>query len=324
MISSAVGFQAVSRWHPEGPLYWLVRPRRTLRALSHGPVAVAFDAALPPSMTRWTLAPQGSGRRVVVTFHAAAEARRLLIRWRLMADVIHGLAREDLSFSFHDVLIDLGDGVAADAPPEVLAFARRPGSRARLIPNPYLLRPRPWLPPALPWGCKTDVVYFRGASTGATDYEANARVALCRVARSIPRADCRLSRIKQVDRHFALRLEEDGLVGWRLPATLMNRHRFLIDADGNSSSWDRYMLIAGFGGVPIRFETEWEESWHHLLVDGVNCVAADRHTLPEVVERLRARDREARGIAAAAGRTAAEHLSPRALRQRLAQVLSTT
>jgi hypothetical protein len=173
------------------------------------------------------------------------------------------------------VLIDLSDGVDTDAPPNLLAFARRPGSRARLIPNPYLLRPRPWLGPALPWAMKRDSVYFRGASTGSTDYDANARVALCRVAKTMPRADCRVSRIKQVDAHFAARLEEEGLVGWRLPIWAMNRHRFLVEADGNSSSWDRYMLIGSFGGVPIRFECEWEECWHGLLVDGVNCVTAD-------------------------------------------------
>jgi hypothetical protein len=176
--------------------------------------------------------------------------------------------------------------------------------------------------PALPWAWKTDTVYFRGASTGAIDYDANARVALCRVAKTIPRGDCRVSRIKQVDRGFVAHLEADGLVGWRLPIHVMNGHRFLVEADGNSSSWDRYMLIGSFGSVPIRFECEWEECWHDLLVDGVNCVTADRNTLPDVIERLRSRPGEAVTIARAAMHAVANSLSATRLRHRLATTLA--
>lgn len=321
MIASAVTPSAVSRWHPEGPLYWARRPIRSLKALSHGPAAIHFDAALPPSVTRWTFGHAIHDGRVVIAFHSPAEVSRLLIRWRLLADMIRDLGRRDRALEFRNVLIDLGDGVGTDAPPNLLAFARRPGSHARLVPNPYLLRPRPWLMPALPWACKTDTVYFRGASTGDGDFEANTRVALCRAAKTIPRADCRLSRIKQVDRQFLGRLREERLSGWRLPIAEMNRHRFLVEADGNSSSWDRYMLIGSFGGVPIRFETAWEECWHERLVDGVNCVVTDRHSLAATVARLRANPDAALEIAAAARRTVGEHLSRRALLGHLANAL---
>jgi hypothetical protein len=314
--------EAVSRWHPEGIGFWLTRPRRTLRAIAHAPAAIRFDTSLPPSVTRWTFSHAAHDGRVVVTFHDPEAVSRLLIRWRLLTDIIRHIARSDRGLFFRDVLIDLGDGVDTDAAPNLLAFARRPGSQARLIPNPYLLRPRPWLGPALPWILKRDSVYFRGASTGAIEYDGNTRVALCRVAKTIPRADCRVSRIKQVDERFAARLEQEGLVGWRMPAWAMNGHRFLVEADGNSSSWDRYMLIGSFGGVPIRFECEWEECWHGLLVDGVNCVVADRHTLPEVVDRLRSRPREAMTIAYAASSTVAESLGLKRLRRQLAAVLA--
>jgi hypothetical protein len=284
-----------------------------MRALGHGPAAISFDASLPPCITRWAFSHAAHGGRVVVTFRDPEAVSRLLIRWRLLADVIAHLAGSDRGLSFRDVLIDLGDGVGVDAPPNLHAFARRPGSQARLIPNPYLLRPRPWLIPALPWRCKTDTVYFRGSSTGSHDYDANARVTLCRVATAIPRSDCKVSRIKQVDGAFIARLEEDGFVGWRLPISEMNRHRFLVEVDGNTSSWDRYMLIGSFGGVPIRFECAWEECWHDLLIDGVNCVTADRHSLTDLIERLRSRPTEAMAIARNAARTVSEHLSPSAL-----------
>jgi glycosyltransferase involved in cell wall biosynthesis len=94
-----------------------------------------------------------------------------------------------------------------------------------------------------------------------------------------------------------------------------------VDADGNSSSWDRYLLIGHYGGVPIRFENLWQECWHSLLVDGENCVVADRHSLAAAVERLRANPDTARRIAANAGRTAAEQLSRPALLGRLAATL---
>jgi hypothetical protein len=314
--------QAVSRWHPEETAFWLTRPRRTLRALGHAPAAVQFDASLPPSITRWTFSHGAHDGRVVVAFHGPEAVSRLLIRWRLLADIIRHIARSDRGLFFRDALIDLGDGVGVDAPPNLHAFARRPGSQARLIPNPYLLRPRPWLGPALPWRLKTDTVYFRGASTGAIDYEANARVALCRVAKTIARANCRVSRIKQVDGHFAAQLEQEGLVGWRMPIWNMNGHRFLVEADGNSSSWDRYMLIGSFGGVPIRFECEWEECWHHLLVDGVNCVAADRHSLVDVVGQLRSQPDKPFAVAQAATRTVAESLGTMGLQRQLAATLA--
>jgi hypothetical protein len=153
-------------------------------------------------------------------------------------------------------------------------------------------------------------------------YEENSRVVLCQVAKTIPRSDCRISRMKQVDASFAARLSRDGLIGWRHPAWWLNWHRFLADVDGNVSSWDRYLLIGLFGGVPIRFETSWEECWHDLLADGENCVVADRHTLVAVVQRLRSQPEEARRIAENTKTLVESRLSRAALRLRLRQTLA--
>ena len=323
MNQSASEFVPVSRWHPESPAFWASRPRRAFRALSHGSVGIRFAEQPGPAVTTWTFDRRRHGDRVNIAFASPGQAKQFMIRWRILADAIHAIGREDPTFCCHDVRIDLGDSIAPDAPADVLAFARLPGSRARLIPNPYLLRPRPWLPPARAWERKSDTLYFRGSSTGSADYDANARVALCRVAQTIPRADCRLSRLKQVDPSFTRRLKADGLNGRRhLPACL-NRHRLLVEVDGNASSWDRYMLIGTLGGVPIRFETVWQECWHDLLEDGVNCVVADRRTLPGIVERLRASPDEARRIAVAASHTVAHELSLEALHRRLAATLAT-
>ena len=211
-----------------------------------------------------------------------------------------------------------GPGGPADA----FAFARQPGSSVRLIPNIYLLRPRGSLPTPIPWEQKTDTLYFRGTSTGSASYEENARVVLCRVAKEIPGSDCRISRMKQVDSGFAQQLADDGLLGSRHPPQRLNQHRFLADVDGNTSSWDRYLLIGSFGGVPIRFETSWEECWHDQLIDGDNCVVANRQTLPAVMERLRSRPEESRRIAENAARLVESSLSRASLRKRLRETLS--
>jgi hypothetical protein len=320
-------FIPISRWHPEGVLHWLTRPHQAQFVLGRGPVAVrcAADGSPPAELatvTTWSFDRSAAGDVVRIEFASPADMKRFAMRWRILADAIHRIGRDDPAFAFHGVRIALGDGARAGAPPDVLAFARLPGAAVRLIPNPYLLRRRGRLPAARSWERKTDTLYFRGSSTGVADYHANTRVALCRAASRIPRSDCRVSRLKQVEPAFAARLRSDGLIGGRHPPTALNRHRFLVEADGNCSSWDRYLLIGSFGGVPIRFETAWEECWHDLLVDGRNCLVADRHTLSAAIERLRADDRLARRIAARASDLVAEHLSPRALDRRLAGSLA--
>lgn len=320
MIATAEGYEAVSRWHPHGLSFWLTHPVRAVRARGHVPVAVRFAPQPRPSVTTWSVEPGAAGG-VRIEFDSPAQARAFMIRWRILADSLDEIHRGDLTFRCAAVQIDLGDGVGPDVGEEIVAFARLPGSRARLIPNPYLLRGRRWLAQPRPWERKSDTLYFRGSSTGSHDFAANARVALCRAALAIPEADCRLSRIKQVDREFARRLVAEGLVGRRHLLAWLDHHRYVVDADGNSSSWDRYRLIGYYGGVPIRFENLWQECWHEQLVDGVNCIVADRHSLAAVVERLRAKPTTARTIAAAARRTVGEHLSRAALLGRLASTL---
>lgn len=319
-------FVPIAPWRPEGLGHWLMRPHRTLYVLGRGPVAVrcAADGGPPPhlaTVTTWSFDRSAAGDVVRIEFGSPAQMQRFAARWRILADAIHRIGRDHPTFAFRDVRISLGDGARADTPAGTLAFARLPGMPVPLIPNPYLLR-QSRLPGAIPWDRKRDTLYFRGTSTGSADYDANARVALCRASRSIPRADCRLSRLRQVDAAFGERLRADGLVGGREPPSRLNRHRFLVEADGNCSSWDRYLLIGSFGGLPIRFETVWEECWHDLLEDGANCVVADRHTLAAAVDRLRADDPHARRIAAAATRLVAEHFAPPALDRRFARALS--
>jgi len=322
MIASASQYQPISRWYPDGFIYPFRNLKRLARTLTHAPVAVDFDSSLPASVTRWTFSPPANAGRVAIQFRCESDARQWTYRWRLLAGIIHRTGNADHRIRFVEKLIDLGDGCTPDAPSDLFAFARPRGSRASLIPNPYLLQPQAWLPAALPWERKTETVYFRGVSTGAHEYDRNIRIVLCRTAKSIPGADCRISQMVQVDESFKSRLVEDQLLGGKKPLWEMNRHRYLIDVDGNASSWDRYKFIGLFGGVPIRFESDWEEWWHGFLVDGENYITADRRSLPAVVEQLRSRPRDAYAIAMAAQRVTKTHLMPESARRTLANTLS--
>lgn len=318
-----IGFRPMAPWLAADWPKLAVRPREALRAAFGGPLAVRFGGVEgPATVTSWTFDRDRHGESVCIAFHSPDQLLRFSTRWRELAAAIHESGREDASFGFRDAKIDLGDGIWPGCPSDVFAFARRPGSTNRLIPNIYLLRPRPRMPSPIPWEQKTDTLYFRGTSTGSLVYEENARVTLCRVAQGISRSDCRISRMKQIDAGFAEQLGQEGLVGQPQPARRLNDHRFLVDVDGNVSSWDRYLLIGSFGGVPIRFETSWEECWHDELQDGENCVCADRHTLKTVVERLRSDPEAAWRVAENAKALVASRLSRAALRLRLRQTLS--
>ncbi|MFN9271779.1 MAG: glycosyltransferase [Planctomycetia bacterium] len=321
--------EPIGWWEPMPWQRWATNPRKILRGLQHAPVSVRIAGPADRDgcaglSTRWTFDRRRHGPRVLITFSEFSHLASLTARWRILADAIWEIGRDDSSFSFHDAVISLADGVGSETPAAEHTFAKRPGSPARLIPNPYLLRPRPWLTPPLPWALKTNTLYFRGSSTGPQSIEANLRATLCHLAKTLPHTDCRLSRLGNSSPAFARELKQHGLVGGRHPIDMLNLHRFLADVDGHGSSWDRFLLIGSFGGVPIRFEPQWEECWHPLLADGHNCVVADRHTLADVLERLRSHPAEARRIASNARDLVRTHLSRPALRRMLAETLRTT
>lgn len=315
-------YKTIPWWRPEGIVQLACRPHRLRQAWSQAPVAIRIEGGSEGSLvTTWSYDRARLGRTVYVAFPSIQAYRRTAGRWRILADAIKKSADEHPDLAFLYVPIDLSDGENADSSPDVVAFARRIGSSKPLIPNTYLLNPHRAVPPPLAWERKSDTVYFRGTSTGSRDYAENKRVSLCRSARGVPGSDCKISRTKQVDRDFIARLNGEGLIASKAPLGEMNRHRYLMDADGNSTSWDRFLWIGTFGGVPIRFEPQWEECWHHLLVEASNCVVATRSTLAHTLDRLRSESDKGRHIASGAAALVRQHLTPRALRYMLATTL---
>jgi len=307
-------FRPVGFWAPRSLPYTLLRPR-LWRTAWHRPVSVR---CADPGAARY-----GSANVVCWTYDRAVHGPRLCLefmneqtvdawrfRWRAIADALWRMIDGRPEIVFHDIPVDVSDCVEATLPGDVFRFARRPGDPHELLPTPQLLKRHPLRSRPVPWGRKRDSVFFRGAATGAPEYEANARAAACRAARAIAGGDCKLTTFADAGPEFRARAEQDGIVARRDKPSAMNHHRYLLDVDGHTSSWDRFRLIGECEGVPIRFETAWEECWHGQLLEGANFVAASRTTLAEVIEGLRGSPTRARAIAAEASRLARQVLSP--------------
>ena len=315
-LSLAQAFVPYSRWAHRGLFYWLGSPKKAIQALDNVPVAVRIKASADPTLAerdwvvRFSHDRQRWGDRIGLTFENGSCIASPASRWRAVAKALWTMVERDPAITFEEVPVHIGDVCGPLLPPDVFAFARLRGTRRPLLPCPNLIRGKAHLPAATRWESKTDTLYFRGVDTGLPDLDRNARVALCRAAQAIPGADCHLSRVLQFTGAEAERLHLEGLVQHSLPLGEMNRHRFLVDCDGNSTSWDRYLHIGSFGGVPILFEPAWEECWHHLLVDGENCLVVDRRSLEGTMAKLRAEPDLARRVAGNASRLVQEQLGP--------------
>ena len=138
-----------------------------------------------------------------------------------------------------------------------------------------------------PIGRKKDSLYFRGAITGQLQSLENPRVAACLAAKQIPDADCKLTSFPQTTASLVNEIKTRKLSAKKDKVFALNKHRYLLDIDGNTSSWHRFLLTDTFGCVPIRFETQWIECWHKHLKVNHSFVPATRHTLTEDIDSLR-------------------------------------
>lgn len=317
-LSDFDDFLTFSRWAPRSPIYWALRPQRAVKRLMDDPVPLvvcAHPSADPRMAGRetlvwWSYDRERFGYQLRLRFESERRILSLDSRWRTLAVALWRFIRKDPTVVFEEVPVDLEDGCEPDRPESIFCFSRRKGATNALLPNPYLLQKRRRVPKPRPWAAKTDTMYFRGGDSGAADVDRNTRVVLCRTAATLPRTDCRLTRLVQGGPEFHAQIRREGLVGRLIALPEMNKHRFLVDTDGNTTSWDRYMWTGTFGGVPILFEPTWEEGWHGHLVAGDNCILADRTTLGDVLQNLRSDDALAQHIAAGASRLVATVLSP--------------
>lgn len=301
MKSGAHEFTTVGFWAPRSFGYWLGRPR-LWGAVRHRPVAIRFVEGDhwpygSPNIMRWTYDPCVYGKHLCLEFANRPIADLWRFRWRTLANALWKIIDECPQITFHEVPVDVSDCADAHVPKEVFRFAKEPEDTHDLLPNPYLLERDAARFRQTSWTCKRDSIFFRGAATGPREYEVNPRVAACRAARCIEGGDCKLTSFNDVGDDFKIRAANDRIAAKRTKPSAMRGHRYLLEVDGHTSSWDRFRRIGLCGAVPIRFETHWQEYWHDQIVEGTHFVAATRSNLGTVVANLRDSPQQAKDIA---------------------------
>ena len=295
-------FKPVGFWAPLTAVNVALRPR-LWRNVRHAPVSVRFEEcewSRFPTVVRWSYSPTENSGRLCLSFTSEETYCTLAYRWRAVANALWRMISTRSGIAFHEIPVDIGDGSDESVPISTFRFARLSGDPHDLIPNSYFLGRRTRLPQEIPWERKRDSIYFRGSLTGLSQGRENARVAACLVSRSIAGADCKLTSFPQSSTKFEKELRLEGITAGADPVDAINHYRYLLDIDGNTSSWHRFWLTGMFRGVPIRFETQWQECWHDVIHDGEHYVSATRHNLREVIADLRIHPKKAREIANAA------------------------
>lgn len=310
-------FLPVGFWAPRRFLQTLLRPR-LWHSVLYAPVSVRLtpESFLPvarwPTLTEWSYDSRKHGGRICVAFSSRYGFELYALRWRTIANALWKLISRQPSISFTGIRVDIGDCEDSSVPPDTFRFAKLPDDPHDLIPNAHLLGSRRRLPLASRWEEKADSIYFRGAMTGPASWD-NPRIAACLAASQIRGGDCKLTSYSQVQPAFVAQLMAANLTGAPDSPAAMNRHRYLLDIDGNTSSWDRFWMIGTLGGVPVRFENRWQEFWHSSMRAGEHYIDADRHSLPHVIEDLRGRPSVTHAICAAAAEFVRSRLSSTAI-----------
>ena len=305
-------FKPVGFWAPRTALNFAVRPR-LWRQVFHAPVCIRFEESewsKHPTVARYTYFKRLQKNCLHITFTSEYWYRQFSIRWRAISDALSLLIKQHPNIEFTDVPVDISDCTDASVPENTFRFAKLPSDPHDLLPNPFLLEHRRVPQHPIKWKHKKDSLYFRGALTGQLQSFENSRIAACVAAQGIPNSDCKLSMFPQTSETFIHEIESRNLCGSKESKKALNRHRYLLDIDGNSSSWHRFWLIGTFGCVPIRFETKWVEYWHEKLEEGGDYLYANRETLSDVVDVLRKQPEKATSIAQNASKFVSTYLSP--------------
>ena len=299
-------------WKPLTAFDVVLHPRRWGYVFRY-PISIKFEDsewAQHPSVIRWTYSQRLHEKRLLLTFTSENTYKLHTYRWRNIANALGRLIRHSPKIEFNDIPVDVSDCTDASVPEDTFRFAKLFSDPHDLIPNPFLLKRtrRAWR--SIEWENKKDSLYFRGALTGTLQSFDNSRVAACIAAKKIINSDCGLSDFPQTPPTFLGTLRSQGLCAEKDPTKTLNKHRYLLDIDGNSSSWHRFWLIGTFGCVPIRFETKWIEYWHKNIEEGKHFSYANRETLCQVVDFLRKKKKKAMSIANNASECVRNELSP--------------
>ncbi len=210
---------------------------------------------------------------------------------------------EQIVFQLEDNPVDV-DSVSWEA--------RKGWQNVRLIPDLYYFMARGYedFTPALePWEDRRRSLVWRGSSTGLFWQTLNMlddlpRYRMCKFAARLGAgADVALTDLVQAANPqeaelIRERVSREGLLKPFIPMIEMARHRFILDIDGNSNSWN-FMQKLRLGCCVLRVESQWHQwfadrliAWKHYVP-----VAADLSDLVERAEWCFAHPMECSAIA---------------------------
>lgn len=181
--------------------------------------------------------------------------------------------------------------------PSVCWEARRDWQHVRLIPDLYYFMAGGYEgfdPELEPWQNRRPSLVWRGSSTGLiwqtlSMLDDLPRYRMCKLVERLgDRADVGLTELVQAANPQEAeliheRVTREGLLKPYVPMTEMARHRYILDIDGNSNSWN-FMQKLRLGCCVLRVESEWHQwfsdrliAWKHYVP-----VASD---LSDLIER---------------------------------------
>jgi len=222
-----------------------------------------------------------------------------------------------------DLLLYFGDHIDRD--PEhapVLCFCRRRQRVGQvLIPDFEILRGHEGLDRRvdraarrLPWAERAPRAFWRGVTTGGRfdepGWEAIPRARLVAASRAEPElVDARFTRLVQ-GAHANPALVAGGWRADEVAPARSVRFRYLVDVDGNSSSWSRLRWLLRSGSLVLKQSSDFLQWYYAWLEPRRHYVplAPDLGDLAEAVRWARRDDGAARCIAHEGARFAHERL----------------
>lgn len=260
----------------------------------------------------------------------ASHERALWLSWALE------LVARAVRLPSLELLATFGDRLDRDmehAP--VLSACRREGVTGQLlVPDFEFLRGHGALEREIdsatlryPWEAKLKLAFWRGVTTGGRfetdEFRAAPRARLVLGSLAQPElVDARFTALKQgAERNPQLR--DPRYLGAPVSPAESLRFRYLIDVDGNSSSWSRMVWLLRSNSAVLKQRSPFMQWYYPWLVPGRHYVPLepDLSDLAGVVRSLRERDAEALAVATEGRAFALEHLSALAGFVHLAQAL---
>lgn len=155
------------------------------------------------------------------------------------------------------------------------------------------------------WSDRSDIVFWRGASTGfrADRIPALPRAHLCEIARSenAERFDVGITQITDVDNEQMRLIEERGYLKPFESWEGLDKYKFNIDIDGHTNSWPGLMLKLHSGGLVLKVDPpEGNYQWYYDRLrpwENYVPVKSDMSDLLQLVSYFRSDDAAARKIA---------------------------